>query len=157
LPDVKISPASIVIGLAMILILGAFGWLTFGPKPAPPPPPVLTAEAKAYLPRLALSNVHMQAAESLVNQRVIEILGDIGNNGDRAVKLAEVTCVFHDYTGAEIKRERVAIVGGNIPGTMTGSLSPGASKPFRLAFDDVPDSWNQVMPGLVIAQIQFGQ
>jgi hypothetical protein len=157
LQDVKISPASIVIGLAMILILGAFGWLTFGPKPAPPPPPVLTAEAKAYLPNLPLSNVHMQAAESLVNQRVIEILGDIGNNGDRAVKLAEVTCVFRDYNGAEIKRERVAIVGGSIPGTMTGALAPGKSRPFRLAFDDVPDSWNQVMPGLVIAQIQFGQ
>ena len=41
MPDVKISPASIVIALAMILILGAFGWLTFGPKPVPPPPPVL--------------------------------------------------------------------------------------------------------------------
>jgi len=24
-----------------------------------------------------------------------------------------------------------------------------------LPFDTIPDSWNQVMPGLVIAQIQF--
>jgi hypothetical protein len=152
LQDVKISPASIVIGLALVLILGAFGWLTFGPKPAPPPPPVLTAEAKAYLTNLALSNVRMQAAESMVNQRVIEILGDISNKGDRPVKLAEVTCVFRDYSGAEIKRERVAIVGDT-----TGKLDPGDSKPFRLAFDDVPDTWNQAMPTLVIAQIQFDQ
>jgi hypothetical protein len=150
LPDVKISPASIVIALAMILILGAFSWLTFGPKPAPPPPPVLTAEAKQYLSNLDLSNVHMQAAENMVNQRVVEILGDIGNKGDRIVKLAEVTCVFRDYNGAEIKRERVAIVGQT-----TGTLAPGMSKPFRLAFDDVPDTWNQVLPTLVIAQIQF--
>ena len=55
-----------MIGLAAILIFGAFGWLTFGPKPTPPAPPVLTEEAKAYLPSLALSNVHMQAAESYV-------------------------------------------------------------------------------------------
>jgi hypothetical protein len=151
LPDVKISPASIVIALAMILILGAFGWLTFGPKPAPPPPPVLTAEAKEYLSNLDLSNVHMQAAESMVNQRVVEILGDITNKGDRVIKLAEVTCVFRDYTGKELKRERVAIVGGQT----TGTLSPGASKPFRLAFDDIPDTWNQAVPTLVIAQIQF--
>jgi hypothetical protein len=150
LPDVKISPASIVIALAMILILGAFSWLTFGPKPAPPPPPVLPAEAKQYLSNLDLSNVHMQAAENMVNQRVVEILGDIGNKGDRIVKLAEVTCVFRDYNGAEIKRERVAIVGQT-----TGTLAPGMSKPFRLAFDDVPDTWNQVLPTLVIAQIQF--
>jgi len=150
LPDVKISPASIVIGLAMILILGVFGWLTFGPKPPPPPPPVLTAEAKQYLNNLVLTNVHMQAAESLVNQRVVEILGDISNKGDRTVRLAEVTCVFNDYYGKELKRERVAIVGQT-----TGLLAPGASKPFRLAFDDLADTWNQALPALVIAQIQF--
>jgi hypothetical protein len=154
LPDVKISPASIVIALAMILILGAFGWLTFGPKPPPAPPPVLTAEAKQYLNNLTLSNVHMQAAESLVNQRVVEILGDIANKGDRVVRLAEVTCVFRNYSGSEIKRERVPIVGSMVAGS-TGPLAPGAAKPFRLAFDDVPEEWNQAMPALVIAQIQF--
>ena len=152
MPDVKISPASIVIALALILILGAFSWLTFGPKPPPPPPPVLTDEAKQYLPSLALSNVHMQAAESMVNQRLVEILGTITNNGNRLVKLAEVTCVFRDYGGAEVKRERVAIVGAGGTG-----LAPGASKPFRLAFDDVPDTWSQALPTLVIAQIQFAQ
>jgi hypothetical protein len=150
LPDVKISPASIVIGLAMILILGAFSWLTFGPKPPPPPPPVLTAEAKQYLGNLELSNVRMQAAESMVNQRVVEILGDITNKGGRTIKLAEVTCIFRDYNGKELKRERVAIIGQT-----TGQLTPGASKPFRLPFDDLPDSWNQAMPALVIAQIRF--
>jgi hypothetical protein len=154
LPDVKISPASIVIALAMILILGAFGWLTFGPKPAPAPPPVLTAEAKAYLPSLDIGNVKMQQADSMVNQRVIEILGDITNKGTRVVKLAEVTCVFNDYSGTEVKRERVAIVGGAVLGAK-GSLAPGESKHFRLAFDDVPESWNTGLPSLYIAQIQF--
>ena len=41
----------------------------------------------------------MQAAGSLVNQRVVEILGDIANKGDKTVKLAEVTCVSTDYYG----------------------------------------------------------
>jgi hypothetical protein len=150
LPDVKISPASIVIGLAMILIVGAFGWLTFGPKPPPLPPPVLTSEAKQYLGNLAFSNVHIQAAESMVNQRVVEILGDITNKGDRTVKLAEVTCVFSDYNGKELQRERVAIIGQT-----TGPLAPGASKAFRLAFDDLAEGWNQSYPAFVIAQIQF--
>lgn len=145
--DVKISPASIVIGLALILILGVFSWLTFGPKPAPPPPPVLTPEAKAYLNNLALSDVHMQASESMVNQRVVEILGQIKNNGDRTVRLAEVTCVFRDYSGQVVARERVPIV--------SAMLAPGVAKPFRLAFDDIPENWNQTMPALVIAQIQF--
>jgi hypothetical protein len=145
LADVKISPASIVIGLALILIFGVLSWLTFGPKPHPPPPPVLTPEAKAYLPRLPLSNVRMQAAESMVNQRVVEILGDIRNDGDRTVRLAEVTCVFNDYYGKQVNRERVVIV--------SSPLAPGGTKPFRLAFDDIPDNWNQAMPGLYIVSI----
>jgi hypothetical protein len=150
LPDVKISPASIVIALALILILGAFGWLTFGPPPPPPPPPVLTAEAKAYIGNLQFSNVHIQAAESMVNQRLVEILGDISNKGDRKVKLAEVTCIFRDYSGKELQRERVAIIGQT-----TGPLAPGGTKAFRLPFDDLADGWNQSYPTFVIAQIRF--
>jgi hypothetical protein len=150
LPDVKISPAGIVIGLAAILIFGAFGWLTFGPKPAPPPPPVLTQEAKAYLSKLALSNVRMQAAESYVQSRLVEILGDISNKGNRTVKLAEVVCIFKNFAGQEIARERALVVGGR-----GGPLAPGETKSFRLAFDTIPESWNQALPALVIAQIQF--
>jgi hypothetical protein len=150
LPDVKISPASIVIGLAAVLILGALGWLTFGPKPEAPPPPKLTDEAKQYLPKLALSKVHMQAAESYVQSRLVEIFGDITNNGERKVRLVEVTCVFANYSGQEVARERVSVVGGR-----TGPLAPGQTKSFRLAFDTIPESWNQIMPKLVIAQIQF--
>jgi hypothetical protein len=36
-----------------------------------------------------------------------------------------------------------------------GGLAPGETKQFRLPFDDIPENWNQVMPQLVIAQIQF--
>jgi hypothetical protein len=150
LQDVKISPASIVIALAGILILGVFGWLTFGPAPAPPPPPVLTAEARAYLGNLALGNVHMQAAESYVQGRLVEILGEITNKGARHLKVVEVTCVFRSYSGEVVARERALVVGGR-----SGALAPGQTKPFRLPFDNIPDSWNQVMPSLVIAQIQF--
>jgi hypothetical protein len=134
----------------MILILGAFGWLTFGPKPPPPPPPVLTAEAKQYVSNLVFSNVRIQAAESLVNQRVVEILGDITNKGERTVKLAEVTCVFSDTAGRELQRERASIIG-----QATGPLAPGASRAFRLAFDDLAENWNQAYPAFVVAQIQF--
>jgi hypothetical protein len=150
LPDVKISPAGIVIALAVILILGVFGWLTFGPNPPPPPPPVLTAEAKQYLANLRLTNVHMQAAESYVQSRLVEILGDISNEGTRSLRIVEVTCVFHDYAGQTVAREQAFVVSGR-----SGSLAPGKTKAFRLPFDNIPDSWNQVLPSLVIAQIQF--
>ena len=148
--DVKISPAGIVIGLAGTLVLGVFAWLTFGPAPAPAPPARLTPEARAYLPSLGLSNVRMQAAESYVNQRVVEILGDISNKGERTVKLVEVTCVFRNFGNQELLRERALVVGNR-----GGPMAKGETRFFRLAFDDVPNTWNQNLPTLVIAQIQF--
>jgi hypothetical protein len=36
-----------------------------------------------------------------------------------------------------------------------GGLKPGETKSFRLPFDNLPDSWNQGMPQLVIASVKF--
>ena len=149
-PGVKISPIGFVFGIGALLILGIAAYLTFGPKPAPPPQPVLTQEARQYLHNLGLENVHMQAAESYSNQRVVEILGDIKNNGDRTVTRALVTCVFRDWGNQVVAQENDYIVGG-----AAGSLPPGATKPFRLAFDTIPDTWTQPLPALVIRQINF--
>jgi hypothetical protein len=149
-PGVKISPITFVFGTGALLVLGIFGYMTFGPKPAPPPQPVLTPEAREYLKSLGLENVHMQASESYTNQRVIEILGDIANHGDRTVKQALVTCVFYDWGHQEVARENDYIVGGT-----AGPLAPGGTKPFRLAFDTIPDTWTQALPTLVIREIKF--
>lgn len=152
--DVKISPITFVFGIGALLVLGIVAWLSFGPKPGPPPEPVLTAEARQYLPSLGLENVHMQAAESYANQRVIEILGDIANHGGRTVKHALVTCRFFDWGGKEIARENAYIVGDGAVGG-AGPLAPGGTKPFRLAFDTIPDTWTQELPKLVIREISF--
>ncbi len=62
----------------------------------------------------------------------------------------EITCVFYDAYGQVVLRERVPIVNAKI-----GAVAPEQIKPFRLPFDNVPESWNQVMPQLVMAGIQF--
>lgn len=137
--------------LAGVLVLGALvGFFVLGPKPKPPAEPVLTAEAKTYLGSLALSDVFMQAADSMAKVSLLEITGKIGNKGSRVVELVQVTCFFHEPNGQIVQRERVTVVGPR-----TGALEPGATKPFRLNFDNVPDTWNQTLPDLVIAQIRF--
>lgn len=130
---------------------GAFWWLDNQSRRQGTQGPVLTAEARAYVKNLDLSEVQMQAAESYLKQAVVEISGKIGNKGDRVVKLVEINCVFRDKYGQVVLRERVAIVGRK-----TGDLRPAETKTFRLAFDSIPESWNKQMPDLVIAQIQFG-
>ena len=107
----------------------------------------LTPEAKAYVRNLKLGEVSLKATESYVGQTVTEIEGKITNAGDRTVKHADVYCIFYNSYGEVVIRERVPIV--------TSPLKPGESRAFRLPFDDIPGGWNNQMPQLVIARIEF--
>jgi len=147
--QIAIPPLAIVIVLALGAGLAAFLYLSA--KRPPPAPPPLTAEARAYVRYLKLSDVQMKAHESYLKQSVVEITGNIENAGDRKMALVEITCVFYDAYGQVVLRERVPIVSQKI-----GGVAPGETKSFRLPFDNIPESWNQMMPQLVIARIDFG-
>jgi len=149
--QVSIPPLAIVLVLVLAAGLAGFLYLDRVAKRPPPPPPPLTAEARAYVRNLKLSDVQMNAHESYLKQSVVEITGNIENAGDRKLALVEITCVFYDAYGQVVLRERVAIVSQK-----TGGVAPDETKAFRLPFDNIPESWNQMLPQLVIARIDFG-
>jgi hypothetical protein len=143
------SKAAIV---AAVLVAGAAGfwYLDRASKQPPPPPPPLTGEAKAYVGNLRLSDVDMRAHEDYFQHRIVEITGKIQNAGQRPLRVVEINCVFYDPYGQLVLRQRVPIVS-----LKAGGLSPGDTKPFRLPFDSIPESWNNVMPQMVIARLDF--
>ena len=133
--------------LAIALALaGGLIWFVNRPQTVEAATP-LSADAKAYVRNLQLTDVTMKATESYVGQTVTEIEGKIANAGDRTVQHADVYCVFYNSYGEVILRERVPIV--------VTSLKPGETRAFRLPFDDIPGGWNNQMPQLVIARIEF--
>ena len=109
-----------------------------------------SAEAKAYVNNLVLSDVGMKATENFMQQQVVEIEGKISNKGTRTLQSIDVYCLFYGADGHEIRRERVPIVRGK-----GKPLMPGETRDFRLPFDALSPEWNQAMPGLVVAQIEF--
>lgn len=111
---------------------------------------VLTDEAIQYLSLLQMSDIHMGAKESFLGHTIVSIDGKIGNLGDRTVRVVEVNCVFRGLHLSELGRQAAVIVGPR-----SGALSPGQTRPFRIAFDAVPQEWNQNMPNLYVAQILF--
>jgi len=147
----SIPVAGVVIALVVILGAGFFVYLDRLSHRPPPPPAALTSQAKAYVRSLRLLDVDMQKHESYLKQAVVEITGKLGNNGDRVLNVVEINCVFYDAYGQVVLRERMPIVSRKM-----GGLAPGEIKNFRLAFDNIPESWNQALPQLVIAQIVFG-
>jgi hypothetical protein len=139
--------------MAVLAVLALIGGVLYLNRPAPKATEVgASQEAKAYLGSLGLSDVSMQASENLMNQKVVEVLGNISNNGPRELKSIDVYCLFYGVDGREIHRERLRIVGG---AGAPGSLKPGSTKSFRMPFDTLPDGWNQALPKMVIAQITF--
>ena len=146
----NLLPLIIVIVLAGIG--GVAAWYFFihaGGQPPQAQP--LTAEAKAYVRNLALAEVEMKAKENMIGGTLVEITGKITNKGPRTLHTVEINCIFYDPNGQAVLRERVPIVrfrGG--PG-----LEPGETRGFRLPFDAIPPGWNQALPQLVIAGIEF--
>jgi hypothetical protein len=138
-----------VAGAIAVLGLVVFLYMQYVAKHTPTDAP-LTPEAKAYVKNLKLSDVEIKANKSYLNQMVVEINGKIGNAGDRALDTVEIYCVFYDSYGQLVLRSRVPIVSAR-----TGGLKQGETKTFRLPFDEIPESWNQVMPQLVIAGVKF--
>ena len=148
----SIPPAAIVIVLVLAAGVAGFLYLNRLSQQGPPAPPPLTGIARTYIHDgfLKITDSDMRAHESYLHQQVVEITGNITNTGNRVLDTVEIVCVFYDPYGQVILRERVAIVGHKM-----GKLAPGESKPFRLAFDSVPDGWNQAMPQMIIAAIDF--
>lgn len=152
----KVQPAEpasrvpfLIVGLVLILAGAGFVYLR---ETAPPGSTamVLTPEAKQYVRNLKLSDVGMKANESYMAGAVVEITGKITNNGPRELKQVDLYCVFYDTMGQVVLRAPVSIVRAK-----GGGLATGATRDFRLPFDNLPASWNNDMPQLVIGQIVF--
>ena len=140
--------AGAVIVVAAVIALGYLSrpaHVTSQTRPA-------SEEARAYVPNLALSDVNMKATENFMKQQVVEIEGKIANHGERSVDSIDVYCIFRDVKGHEMYRQRSRILQ-----TKGSAFKPGEARSFRLAFDELPDGWNQAMPTLVIAQIAFAR
>ena len=148
----SIPPVAIVIGLVLVVGGAGFWYLNRASQRPPAPVAPLTGDARQYVRdgHLPISEVAMEAHESYLKQQVVDITGKIGNSGSRVIDTAEIYCVFYDSYKQVILRERVAIVSKKM-----GGLAPGETKPFRLPFDNIPESWNQVLPQIVIARIEF--
>jgi hypothetical protein len=151
-PDkLKVSYVPIAIGAAtLVLLIGTYVYLSRSQGTGQEEQ--ASAEAKAYVKNLELSDVRMQATENFMQQQVVEVDGKITNKGDRPLDSVDVYCLFYGVDGQMIHRERVPIV--RAKGKPVG---PGETRAFRLPFDTLPANWNQTMPHLVVARIEFAR
>jgi hypothetical protein len=155
-PTVSSAPARksnlplVLIVSVLVVVIGAAAWYLLMRGGRPAQPNALTPEAKAYVRNLGLAEVEMKAKENMLGGTLVEITGKITNKGAQTLRAVELNCIFYDPYGQMILRDRVSVVTRK-----TGGIAPREAKAFRLAFDNIPDSWNQMMPQMVIAGIDF--
>jgi hypothetical protein len=149
----KVSVPLLVTGTVVVLcVIVAVIYFGRGPKSSADTATPASSEAKAYLKYLQLSDVSMKATENFMKQQVVEVEGKITNHGPRPIDSVSVYCLFSGVEGREVYRERVPVV--QVKGE---PLKPGETRKFRLPFDSLPDTWNQALPRMVIAQITFAR
>lgn len=148
-PSSGIGPLAYTV-IALIVLGTAGFWILQIVSKNQPQSLQLSPEAKQYVRNLTLTGVELRAADSYLNQTIVEIDGKITNGGDRALDTVEVYCVFYDAYGQVVLRQRVPIVTNKL-----GVLRPSEWRNFRLPFDNLPGSWNHQLPQLVIAGIKF--
>ncbi len=153
-PPGKPNLLPLIIVSILVVVIGAAAWfLLLRGTGKPVQPNALTPQAKAYVRNLGLADVEMNAKENALGGTLVEITGKITNNGAQSLRAVELNCIFYDPYGQAVLRERVPIVryrGGK-------GLQPGETRGFRLPFDAIPAGWNQALPQLVIAGIDFEQ
>lgn len=148
--SLNVGPIAVVVVFAL-LAAGAGWWFFLRGGAAPAAGNPLTPEMKAYVRNLKLAEVELKATESYVKNTIVELTGKVTNAGDRVLKTVEINCIFYDAYGQVVLRERLPIVRSK----MGGPLPPGQTRAFRLPFDNLPGSWNQGLPQMVIAFIAF--
>jgi hypothetical protein len=162
-----IPPMAIVAGIVVLVGLGGFWYLDRASRQAPPGPAPPTAEARAYAKNLhfvaadgvTLENPVMESHESYLKQSIVEISGNLLNGGDRALNSVKVTWLFKEpgavMPDGQLYQETIWREPTFLVTRAAGGLAPGQVRPFKVSFDNIPDSWNQAMPSLVIAAIEF--
>ena len=110
----------------------------------------LSAEQKAYLQQIVVSDARMSAAENFLGHTVTYLDAQVTNKGARAVRQLELELVFVDMLNQVVLRETAH------PVTLRGpALKPGQTRAFQVSFEHMPADWNQAPPTITPKLVQF--
>lgn len=138
------------ISVAIAAVLAVVAWAMHARLSRPAVRPPMDAQAQAYLPQIAATNMHMSAAETGLGSSVTYLDGEITNNGPRAVREVDLDLTFVDMLNQVVLKKAAHPITATAP-----ALKPGESRPFRVTFDYMPAEWNQGPPAAKPVYVSF--
>jgi hypothetical protein len=110
-----------------------------------------TAEEKAYLQNIQISNARMTAAQDFLQHTIVTLHARVTNKGNRTVRYLELDLAFSNYMEQVDLRQKAHPITSNTP-----PLNPGETRDFELSFDQVPEDWNQAPPQITPVRVVLG-
>ena len=138
------------ISVAIAAVLAIVAWVMHARLTRPVVRPPLSAEAQAYLKQIAVTDIHMSAAETGLGSNVTYLDAQIKNNGARPVRTVDLDLTFVDMLNQVVLRRTAHPITSTAP-----PLQPGESRPFRVTFDYMPADWNQGPPAVTVTYVSF--
>lgn len=149
----------IIAGGVILVIIGVILFISYRQQsPAPGP----NAALSPYAGNLAISDIQMAQATTMVGGQSTYIDGTVMNKGTKIVTGVTIQAIFDDFNNkpAQVSVVQMQRIRTRQPYVDTETLSmapigPGKSAPFRLILDQVTDAWNQNPPTLRIIHVDF--
>lgn len=143
--DYILVAAAVVAVIVAVLVLLA----RTGSRPSPTEAR-LSAEQKAYLPQIVITDARMSAAENFLGHTVTYLDAQVTNKGGKEVRQLELELVFVDTLNQVVLRETARPITPR-----SAPLKPGQTRSFQVSFEHMPLEWNQAPPTITPTSVQF--
>jgi hypothetical protein len=139
-----------VVAVVLGIILGAAVWLAHTRSTRSQPRGAQTAEERAYLQHILISEVRVSAATNFLGDMVTYVDAKMTNTGTKPVRQVDIRLEFSDMLNQVVLRETKH--------PLTPSMSPlasGETRAFRATFERMPAEWNQAAPAITPVALNF--
>lgn len=110
----------------------------------------MTPAENNYINEIEATNVEMSEASNFLGDTVYYLDGSLVNKGSRTVREVDLAMNFMDPFGEAVLYKTTHPVTPQV-----APLKPGETRPLHLAFEKLPDTWNQGPPVITVSYVSF--
>jgi hypothetical protein len=140
----------VVVAIILAVILAAAIWMLHTGSAGSQARAATTVEERAYLQRVAISDVKVSAATNFLGDMVTYVDAKLANTGTKPVRRLDVQLEFSDMLNQVVLRETAHPITPGVP-----PLKPGESRAFRVTLEKMPAEWNQAAPAITAVGLHF--
>ena len=141
------------VGVTILVLVGALiGWVLLSPEPRGGPAELTETTDLAEIQKsVELGRLSIATSENYVGHKIRLILGEVKNiSAGRPIRMVELKLVFSDFDGNPVQEDIAKAFKAALP-----PLLPGTAYRFRLAFENLPLSWNFRIPRAKVVRIGY--